>query len=161
MSTGKYILLALLVLLILIIGVFYIALAPGIRNLSGKPVFQQWVGKQVTLQRPGLVYIYPKGHYSFYPQRLTAKRGIGYPLKYELPAGTVITIRSFKTVTYNASSGSTSLFAVGDFLTKDGELVPFEYAWNYEDRTPMYKDMDKLPPAIWQTPGETQIDNDF
>jgi hypothetical protein len=149
------------VLLILIIGIFYIALAPGIRNLSGKPVFKQWVGKQVILQQPGLIYIYPKGHYSFYPQKLTAKRGIGYPLKYELPAGAVITIRSFKTYTNNMGSGSTTLFAVGYFLTKDGEQVPFEYAWNYEDRTPMYKDMEKLPLAIWQQPGETPVDNDF
>jgi hypothetical protein len=157
----KYILLAALILFILIIGVFYIALAPTIRNLSSRPVFRQWVGKPLILQHPGLVYIYPKGHYSFYPQILTAKRGSANPLKYELPAGTVITIRSFKTYKNNAGSGSTSLFALGDFLAKDGGKVPFEYDWTYEERTSMDKDMEKLPLAIWQKTGETLVDNNF
>jgi hypothetical protein len=153
----KYILLALLVLLILIIGVFYIALAPAIRNVSGKRAFIQWVGKPVTLQRPGLVYIKPKGNYHFYPQVLT-ERGDGSQPAYELPAGTLIILRSFKTYKNNAGSGSTSLYALGEFLTKDGGKIPFEYDWTY--RTSLYKGM-QLPPAIWQETGETQLDDDF
>ena len=158
---SKNILVVVLLLFVLTIGIFYIALAPAIRNLSDMPVFTQWIGKPLFLQHPGLVYIYPKGSYRFYPQRLTEKQDIAYQRKYELPAGTVITIRSFKTYKNNAGSGSTVLYALGDFLTKDGVTVPFEYAWTYEDRKPMYKDMEKLPPAIWQKTGETQVDNDF
>ncbi|SFD16240.1 hypothetical protein SAMN05518672_101819 [Chitinophaga sp. CF118] len=157
----KYILLAALILFVLIIGVFYIALAPTIRNQSGIPAFKQWIGKPLILQHPGLVYIHPKGNYSFYPQVLTERRNGGYQLAYELPAGTVITIRSFKTYKNNAGSGSTSLYALGDFLTTDGKKVPFEYDWTYRKSIFGDIDMEKLPPAIWQKTGETQVDNDF
>jgi hypothetical protein len=161
MSTLKYILLAGLVLFILIIGVFYIALAPTIRNLSGKPEFKQWVGRPLTLQYPGRVHLYPKAQYSFYPHVLTGSRNPGYPLTYELPAGTVITIRSFKTYTNNMGSGTTALYALGDFVTKEGKQVTFQYAWSYEERLSANQDREKLPLAIWQTPGETQVEYDL
>jgi hypothetical protein len=149
-------------LLLLIIGVFYVALAPTIRNLSKEPVFRQWVNTPLALQRSGQIYIYPKGHYSFYPQVLTQQRaGIAYQLKYNLPAGTIITIRSFKTYKNNAGSGSTTLYALGDFSDKDGKKIPFEYAWTYEERTGLYEDMDIMPLAIWQKEGEETVKNDF
>lgn len=153
----KYILLAVLVLFILIICVFYIALAPTIRDFSDRPVFKQLIGKSLALQKPARVYILSEGQYHFYPPLLTAREIGTYPLKYELPAGTMITIRSFKTYKNNAGSGTTAFYAIGDFLANDGEQVTFEYAWTYE-RGVSGEHMEKLPLAIWQKPGEPPID---
>jgi hypothetical protein len=153
----KYILLAVLLLFIFIIWIFYVALAPTIRDLSDRPVFKPLIGKSLVLEHPARVYILPEGQYNFCPELLTIREIGTYPLKYELPAGTVMIIRSFKTYTNNAGSGTTSLYALGDFLTKDGEKVNFQYAWTYEYRTEN-EDMDKLPLAIWQKPGEPRFD---
>lgn len=161
MSILRIVLIVAGTLLLLIIGVFYVALAPTIRNLSKEPVFRQWVNKSLVLQRSGLIYIYPQGNYHFYPQVLTQKKDVGYEMKYNLPAGTIITIRSFKTYKNNAGSGSTTLYAIGDFSDKDGKKIPFEYDWTYEDRTALYKDMEFMPLAIWQKEGEEPVKNDF
>jgi hypothetical protein len=155
----KFVLIALVVLFVLIIGIFWLALAPTIRNLSDKPVFRQWIGVPLILQHPGMVYIHPGGSYRFYPQVLTERRDSNYQLKYELPVGSVIFIKAFKTYTSNAGSGTTSLFALGEFATKDGKIVSFEYSWTYEDLTSLYGKQDKLPLAIWQKTGEPQVDN--
>ncbi len=153
----KYILLAVLLVFIFIIWVFYVALAPTIRDFSDTPVFKQLIGKSLVLQHPARVYILPKGLYNFCPPLLTVREIPAYPLKYELPAGALITIRSFKSYKNNAGSGTTSFYALGDFLANDGEQVTFEYAWTYE-RTVEEEDMTKLPLAIWQKPGEPPID---
>jgi hypothetical protein len=148
-------------LLLLIIGAFYIALAPTVRNFSKEPVFRQWVDKPLPLQRSGLIYIRPEGSYRFSPQVLTEHVDTNYQMKYNLLAGTVITIHAFKTYKSNAGSGSNTLYALGDFSDKDGKKIPFEYAWTYEDRRALYKDLEKLPLALWQKEGEKAVKNDY
>src|SRR5687767_13988000 len=84
----------------------YFALTPTIRDISDREVFERFLKSPLRLQRQALIYYCEGAEFSFVQHSLREQRDYPCERRYEVAAGTPITIHEIKTYK-NASSGFT------------------------------------------------------
>ena len=150
MSITKIIIIVIVSGIILFILMLYIALSPTIKNVSKYKILNPFLNKPLTLKTSGVIYLCDEGNCRFRQLVLTQQEQYPDVKKFDMPAGSVITIKEFKTYKNNAGSGFTTLFALGETTIASGEKVEFEYSWGTTDPGLYSKEPPSLPQAIWQ-----------
>jgi hypothetical protein len=150
MSLSKIILIVVVAGIVLFVLLLTYTLWPTIRNISDDPLLVSFVDKPLSLKSRAFIYTEHKGNYRFFENTLTQESYVEDKLKYDLPVGSVITIRKFKTYKSNAGSGSTDVFALGEFTAPNGSKIEFEYVWGNIDPSLYSRIVSDLPIAPWQ-----------
>ena len=150
MSTLKIVLLVAGAGGVLLVALIVYSLSPTIRNVSNAEVLERYVGKSVKLKRKAFIHKRDKGSFDLVENVVTDVKDNPGTLLMELPEGSEINIKEFKTYTNNLGSGFTWLYALGDVLNKDGQKIPFEYGLGSVDKQ-LYSDQPRqLGLTIWQ-----------
>jgi hypothetical protein len=154
-SITKIILIIVVSGVLIFIGMLVYLFIPTIKNVSGYPSLKELRNKPLTLKHESAIYLLDKGNYRFEPYALLPDPNIGYEKKFDLPAGSDITLKEFKTYKSNIGSGFTDLFVLGEFVTPSGERINFEYIWGNIDS--LSGEDSFLPKAVWQDSTEIFI----
>ncbi len=137
------------VAIILLIIVFYIALAPKITDLGLFPRYQSLLQRKLVLKKPAIIYDMGNEPYRFRPLSLHEDRLLPFPKKYMLPAGTAIRLTDLKNY-YNSVSGSSTIYALGESETPDGSVSAFEYTYGRFGGRINTKELPELSAAPWE-----------
>lgn len=138
---------------LIFIGMLVYLFIPTIKNVSEYSFLKPLLNKPLTLKTESAIYLLDKGSYRFEPNTLYPDQNMGFEKKLDLPVGSTVMIKEFKTYRSNIGSGFTNLFVLGEFVPSSGEKIKFEYIWGNLDSD----ESITLPKAIWQDSTDTLI----
>ncbi len=157
MSLSRIVLIVIVAGVVLFILLLTYTLWPTIRDISSDASLKPFIDKPLPLKTKAFIYTEKKGGYRFNENVLSQYNELESRKKYDLPVGSIITIRNFKTFKNNAGSGSTFVFALGEFIATDGTKVEFEYEWGDIDPSLYSGIVPDQPTAPWQDSTQTPI----
>lgn len=143
--------LAVLIFILLVIGIFYVALRNTRTDVSAKEPYATHLG-EVTLVRPAYLV---KNDFPITEENLLVDDDAGYAQVLTLPPGTKVNLTS--AIHYrNGVSGVTHSLVLGSAQTENG-LIPFEYYWGRFHALCLEPPCNywTYPQAVWQSEADT------
>jgi hypothetical protein len=149
MSVGKIIGFLFFIGICLFAVMLYLALSPTIRNVSDNVALKKYLHRPLVTKRNAVVVKCESTDYNFTEHVLVESNDTSCKLRYDIPAGSELVIKEFKTYK-NANSGFTYLYAIAEVTASTGEKILVEYNWGSTDLQLLAHKPPHLPVGLWQ-----------